>query len=74
LQRADGKLYISALEDSAIKRFDPETRKVEMVVQDEAIRWPDTFTRDVTGHILFTTAQIHLGPRVREPYRIFRIE
>jgi sugar lactone lactonase YvrE len=71
---ADEKLYISALEESAIKRFDPETRDVEIVVQDEAIRWPDTFTRDAEGRILFTTAQIHLGPDVTEPFRIFRIE
>jgi sugar lactone lactonase YvrE len=70
----DGKLYISALEENAIKRFDPETRDVETVVQDDAIRWPDTFTRDADGRIYFTTAQIHLGPNVTEPYRIFRIE
>ena len=66
---ADGKLYISALEENAIKRFDPETRSVATVVQDESIRWPDSFTRDGEGRIYFTTAQIHLGPNVTEPYR-----
>jgi sugar lactone lactonase YvrE len=71
---ADGWLYISALEENAIKRFDPETGAVEMVVQGEAIKWPDTFTRDAEGRIHFTTAQIHLGGQVTEPYRLFRID
>jgi sugar lactone lactonase YvrE len=71
---ADGMLYISALEESAIRRLDPVSGETEVVVADERIRWPDTFTRDPAGRILFTTAQIHLGREVSEPYRIFRIE
>jgi hypothetical protein len=70
----DKRLYISALEENAIKRFDPESHETEIVVQDPAIKWPDTFTRDAAGRIHFTTAQIHLGEEVTEPYRIFRIE
>lgn len=71
---ADGWLYISALEDNAIKRLDPETMTVETVVQEERIKWPDTFTVDGEGRIHFTTAQIHKGDEVTEPFRLFRID
>jgi hypothetical protein len=70
---ADGWIYTSALEYNAIKRFNPATRTMVVVVQDAAIRWPDTFTRDSAGNIYFTTAQIHLWGQVTDPYRIFRI-
>lgn len=70
----DGRLYISALEENAIRRFDPATGDVEIVVRDERIKWPDTFTLDPRGRVMFTTAQIHLGAGATEPYRIFRIE
>jgi sugar lactone lactonase YvrE len=70
----DGMLYISALEENAIRSLDPATGATEVVVQDERIRWPDTFTVDPEGRILFTTAQIHLGREITEPYRIFRID
>jgi sugar lactone lactonase YvrE len=69
----DGKLYLSALEHDAIERFDPATGSVELVVRDERIRWPDTFTVDPEGRILFTTAQIHLGANPETPYEVLRI-
>jgi sugar lactone lactonase YvrE len=71
---ADGWLYISAIEENAIKRLDPATREVETVVQSEMIKWPDTFARDGEGRVHFTTSQIHLGQEVTEPFRIFRID
>jgi len=71
---ADGKVYIAALEENAIRRFDPATRRVETVVTDPRIKWPDSFARDAAGRIWFTTAQIHLGGQVTEPFRVFRIE
>lgn len=70
----DGQVYISALEENAIRRFDPATRRVETVVADPRIKWPDSFARDASGRIWFTTAQIHLGGQVTEPFRVFRID
>jgi sugar lactone lactonase YvrE len=70
----DGWIYISALEESAIKRLDPATGDVEVVIQDPAIRWPDTFAVDPEGRVHFTIAQIHVDPDAAGPYRIFRIE
>lgn len=68
----EGRLYISALEENAIKRFDPLNGRIETVVADARIRWPDTFARDPQGRIHFTTAQIHV-PDPKTPHRIFRI-
>lgn len=68
-----GRVYISALEHDAIRRFDPRTGALETVIADPRISWPDTFTRDTDGHVLFTTAQIHLGGGATEPFRIYRI-
>jgi len=71
---ADGWLYMTSLEESAIRRLDPDTGNVETVVQDPRIQWPDSLARDPEGHIWFTTSRIHLGDDATEPYRLLRIE
>ena len=38
-----GRLYISALEDDAIKMRDGDT--VTTLVKDERLRWPDSFAQ-----------------------------
>jgi sugar lactone lactonase YvrE len=75
---SDGFLYtkrgilVSALEDNAIKRVDSKGR-VETVIWDPRISWPDSFAEGPDGSIWFTTSQIHLGPNPPTPYRIYRI-
>lgn len=69
----DGNIYLTSLEYNAIRRFTPE-RRVEMVVQDSRLRWPDSFSLGADGTIFVTTAQIHLGDAVTEPYRIFKLD
>jgi len=64
-------IYISALEDDAIKRVDKDGNMVT-VVTDPRIIWPDSFAREPDGAIVFTTSQIHLE-NPTEPYRILRI-
>ncbi len=68
----DGNIYLSALEDNAIKRLTP-AGEVETVIQDERIKWPDTFAKAPNGDMYFTTAQIHLPPEERGEYKIFKI-
>ncbi len=67
---ADG-IFISAIEDDAIKRWRPEG--VEAVVSDPRIAWPDSFARGPDGSLYVTTSQIHRGPNPAEPYRLLRI-
>ena len=67
---ADG-IFISAIEDDAVKRWRPDG--VEIVVSDPRIAWPDSFARGPDGSLYVTTSQIHRGPNPPEPYRLLRI-
>jgi sugar lactone lactonase YvrE len=66
-----GNLYLSSLEENAVNRLTPAHRR-ERVVQDERLRWPDSFAVGPDGWIYVTTAQIHLGDAVTDPFRIWR--
>jgi sugar lactone lactonase YvrE len=67
----DNRLYLSALEENAIKRFRPNNKQVELVIQDARLAWPDSFAVGADGSVYVTTAQIHLGAARTEPYRLF---
>lgn len=67
----DGKLYLASIEYNAIRRFDPESGKTEVVLWDERIKWPDSFSVTPDGTIYFTVSQLHLD-HPGEPYKIFR--
>jgi sugar lactone lactonase YvrE len=67
---ADG-IFISAIEDDAVKRWRPEG--VETVIADPILAWPDSFARGPDGSLYVTTSQIHRGPNPPEPYRLLRI-
>jgi sugar lactone lactonase YvrE len=69
--RADG-VFISAIEDDAIKRWSPGVG-VETVITDPRIAWPDSFAFGADGELFVTTSQIHRGPNPLEPYRVLRI-
>lgn len=65
-------IFISAIEDDAIKHWSP-TEGVAYVFEDPMIAWPDSFARGADGAIYLTTSQIHRGPNPPDPYRILRI-
>ncbi|MEJ2722536.1 MAG: hypothetical protein P8181_15570 [bacterium] len=69
---AHGGIYVSALEEGAIKFVDPNGN-VTTVVADKRIVWPDSFALGPDGSVLFTTSQINLGPNPPTPYRILKI-
>lgn len=69
---SDGSLYLSALEHDAVRRLTPDGR-LETVVQDPHLSWPDSFALTPEGDLLVTTTQIHLGDHPPEPYRILRV-
>ena len=68
----NGKLYLSAIEDFAVKTFDPDTGKVETVIQNPCISWPDSFSKGPGGYIYFTTSRIYEGSNPRDEYKIYR--
>jgi len=68
----DGNLYLTSLEYNALRRFTPEG-KVETVVQDPGLKWPDSIFIVPGGDIYVTTSQLHLGPKRVDPYRIYRV-
>jgi len=72
----DGKLYITSLEDNAIKRLDVNDAKktLETVVQDKQLIWPDSLAMRADGYIYVTCSQINLGPKPATPYKVFRFK
>lgn len=69
----DGYLYLTAIEDLAIKRLSPE-HELEWVVQSPLLQWPDTLASGPDGWMYVTTSQIHLGEDAAQPYKIFRFQ
>jgi len=66
-----GYLYLSAIEDDAVRRYTPEG-KVETVVKHPKLAWPDSFAIGADGVIYVTTSQIHRAANPGEPYMIFK--
>jgi sugar lactone lactonase YvrE len=76
----NGQLYITAIEDNSVVRFDPVNKSSETVLRDNRLSWPDSFAFGPDGSLYVTTSQIHLTPkfnhgatRVTEPYRVYKI-
>jgi len=69
----DGNLWLGGLENNAINQLDPEGNLIR-VLQDPAIRWPDSFAMDRAGTIYFTTSQIHLPEKDRGPYQVLSFQ
>ena len=51
-----GRMYISAVEENAVKVRDGD--KVTLLLQDKQLRWPDTFAQGPDGAIYVTSSRI----------------
>lgn len=76
---AQGNLYLTALEESAIKVLRPDG-KLEVVAQSPEYEWPDSIAIPPSGELYFTTSQIHHMPPFnggkdmrKPPYRVYRL-
>ena len=67
-----GNLYLTSLEYNAIRRYTSQG-KIEMVIQHDQLKWPDSFSITPEGTVYVTTSQLHLGNSRIEPYRIFKL-
>ncbi|MGI8890806.1 MAG: SMP-30/gluconolactonase/LRE family protein [Chthoniobacterales bacterium] len=76
----NGKLYLTDVEHGAIVLFDPEKKKVEPVVADGRLSWPDSLAWGPDGSLFVTASQIQNmsrfngGKDVRStPYHLYKV-
>lgn len=67
-----GNLWMGGLENNAINQLGADG-VLYQVVQDQSLRWVDTFAEGPEGHIYFTTAQIHLPQEKRKAYEVMKL-
>lgn len=77
---AKGDIYLSDLEHLAVSRLTSD-RKVEVVVSDPRLRWPDTFSQGPDGALYITASHINDSPSYNKgksvrtmPYQAFRLK
>jgi sugar lactone lactonase YvrE len=76
---AQGRLYVTDLEHSAIRRRAPDGRW-QTVMHDPSLHWPDTLALQPDGTLLFTVTQIDRSARFRgrdrrvRPFSLYRVE
>jgi sugar lactone lactonase YvrE len=80
LEAPDGSVYLTDLEDNAVVRWNASTNKVETVITDKRLLWPDTMSWGPGGYLSVTESQIENMPRLNggkttrtEPYHLFKI-
>lgn len=78
LMDGSGNLFITSLEDHAVKGYRPGKR-VSIVVQDGLLHWPDSLAVSPDGYLYITDSQINLSPRFNfgkdlriRPYRYYK--
>ena len=80
LEGQDGSIYLTDLENSAIVRWDPAGKRVEQIIADKRLLWPDTLSWGPKGEMYGTASQIENMPRFNngkstrtEPYKLWKI-
>jgi sugar lactone lactonase YvrE len=74
---AKGNLYLSDLNHNGVRRRPPEG-KIEEIVSDPNLQWPDTFTEGPDGTIYVSASHINESPTFnqgksarKQPYAVF---
>lgn len=67
-----GNLWLGGLEDNSINLLKKDGT-LEKVINDDIIRWADSFTIDKEGNVYFTTSQIHLPENQRKNYQVIKL-
>lgn len=75
---ANGNIYLSDLQRTAVARLTPD-RKIQVVVQDQRLQWPDTFSEGPDGAIYISASHINESPTYNKgknvrtiPYGVFK--
>jgi sugar lactone lactonase YvrE len=71
-----GNLYMADLERNAVSYRTP-SGEMKILIQDERIKWPDTFTLDTSGNLIFTDSllqEAQAGKPVDDlTFRIYKV-
>lgn len=77
---SQGNLYMTAVEEDAIKVLRPDGR-FDFFARATNFTWPDTIAVSQDGYLVFTASQLHLMPahnggvdKRSAPYKIFRLK
>ncbi|MDO7850593.1 SMP-30/gluconolactonase/LRE family protein [Hymenobacter convexus] len=76
---AANNVYLTSFEQSALLRRTP-AGKIETLVKDPGLQWPDTYSFGADGTLYVTNSAIHKTPnwnkgvgQPRQPFRIFKM-
>jgi sugar lactone lactonase YvrE len=76
----NGKLYLTDVEHGAIVLFDSKEKRLEPVVSDGRLSWPDSLAWAPDGSLYVTTSQIQNMPRFNggkdmrtTPYHLYKV-
>ena len=80
LEAPDGSIYLTDIEGGAIVRWDPAAKKIERVIADKRLLWPDSLSWGPGGELYVTASQIENMPKYNggkstrtEPYKLFKV-
>ncbi|MCT1526103.1 major royal jelly family protein [Sphingobacterium hotanense] len=76
----EGNIYLTNSLDYSIRRVTPEG-KIELIVQDPRLLWPDSLGVGSDGYLYFSCAQMHLLPqwnggedKIKYPFEVYRVK
>jgi sugar lactone lactonase YvrE len=75
-----GNIYLSNLQAKSVSRLTPD-RRIQTVVTDNRLEWPDTFSEGPNGSIFITASHINQSPTYNSgksartgPYQVFKFK
>ena len=80
LEAPDGSVYLTDLEGNAVVRWEPKSKRVDRIIADKRLLWPDTLSWGPNSELYVTASQIENMPRFNndrstrtEPYKLWKI-
>ena len=81
LEAPGGSIYLTDIKGGAIVRWNSTSKKIEPVIADKRLLWPDTLSWGPNGVLYVTASQIENMPRFNngkstrtEPYKLWKVQ
>lgn len=58
----NGEIYLSSIANNAVKILNPQNGSIRQLLTDSRLRWPDTFSQGLDGHVYVTASHIQDSP------------